>query len=324
MTTRNVNAAVDYEFLTVDVFTDEPFGGNQLAVIPSAHRLTTDAMQLIAAEFNYAETTFVLPSADPDDSCLVRIFTPRAELPFAGHPIIGTAAVISHLGKNTADQLRLEVGAGTIDVTVETDHEGRLTATMHISAALTTHRSADLMDLSRVLTLEPKHLIRTFYAGLGLTFCHVQANAPELVDSAVVNRTAWEQFAKDSPAPHLYLYATDHPAQPDTYARMFAPALGVPEDPATGSAAAALVAQLATEAREDTQLSIRQGVQIRRASTINASATWVRDRLGTISVGGYIAPVARGRLSVPAHLLDPPTPGPDKPGKRGSVRRPTP
>ena len=97
-----------YEFTTVDVFTDRPFGGNPLAVVTNAEGLSTEQMQSIAAEFNLAETTFVLPPQDPAHTAQVRIFTPKAEMPFAGHPNVGTAFVLARMGRVTGDSLVFE------------------------------------------------------------------------------------------------------------------------------------------------------------------------------------------------------------------------
>jgi len=102
------------QFVTVDVFTDRKFGGNPLAVFPDAQGLSTEQMQSIAAEFNYAETTFVLPPSDPKHTAHVRIFTPKAEMPFAGHPNVGTAFVLARLGKAKGERLVFEEKAGLV------------------------------------------------------------------------------------------------------------------------------------------------------------------------------------------------------------------
>jgi trans-2,3-dihydro-3-hydroxyanthranilate isomerase len=291
---------VSLDFTIVDVFSDRPFGGNQLAVFPSAEGISDATMQQLAREFNFAETTFVLPPLDPAHTCRVRIFTPRAELPFAGHPTVGTAAVLASLdGGRAGAERRFVLEEGIGPVTVVTD--GR-TARFHLwspdreSAA----ESPPAAAVPRALSLPETAVTRSWYAGLGIRFCFVQLADAGLVDRATLDKTAWAAGVADGWSPHLYLFAGECRDGARLYARMFAPALGVDEDPATGSAAAALVASLAAGAPlADGGYSIRidQGVSMGRPSVIEATARKEHGRLAEVSVGGHAAIIGRGVMT---------------------------
>ena len=292
------------DFTIVDVFSDRAFGGNQLAVFPSAEGISDATMQQLAREFNFAETTFVLPPLDPAHTCRVRIFTPRAELPFAGHPTVGTAAVLASLdGGRAGAERRFVLEEGIGPVTVVTD--GR-TARFHLwspdreSAA----ESPPAAAVARALSLPETAVTRSWYAGLGIRFCFVQLADAGLVDRATLDKTAWAAGVADGWSPHLYLFAGECRDGARLYARMFAPALGVDEDPATGSAAAALVASLAADAPlADGGYSIRidQGVGMGRPSLIEATARKEHGRLAEVTVGGHATIVGRGVMTLGAN-----------------------
>ena len=183
-----------YTFHIVDVFSATPFGGNQLAVLPGAAGISTAGMQKIAREFNFGETTFVLPKYDPANTCRVRIFTPRAELDFAGHPTVGTAcALVMKQNESLSAPIRLileeNVGPVTVDVA---RRNGEFHGTLTLSAKIEAPTDAPSpTDLAAVLSIEPAEVRQVFFAGVGLRFCFAQLSSNEVVDRAVINRAAW-------------------------------------------------------------------------------------------------------------------------------------
>lgn len=301
-----------YAFSILDVFSTRPFGGNQLAVLPDARGLTGVAMQQIAREFNFAETTFVLPPTHPQHTRQVRIFTPRAEMPFAGHPTVGTACELVR-GRHLADppsrstELILEEGVGPISVVVtqdETALEAEFTFTTHLDQP--TDAPSPTM-LAEVLSLASGEVIASWFAGIGVNFTLVELDNPAAVDAAVLDQQAWTRHLSDTWAPQVFLFARTHSDPVEVYARMFAPALGVPEDPATGSACGTLAAVLAQQTASDEPLELRvtQGVALGRPSEIRARAIAQPAGQTTVSVGGACAHAGYGHLDVPADTLLP-------------------
>jgi trans-2,3-dihydro-3-hydroxyanthranilate isomerase len=288
------------DFTIVDVFSERAFGGNQLAVFPHADGISDATMQQLAREFNFAETTFVLPALDPAHTCRVRIFTPRAELPFAGHPTVGTAVVLARQDDDrpgTERRLVLEEGIGP--VTVATDGQ---TARFHLESPEpeTAPDPPSAAAIARALSLPETAVLRSWYAGLGVRFCFVHLADAAAVDGAALDKTAWKAEVADGWSPNLYLFAGECRDGASLYARMFAPALGVDEDPATGSAAAALVASLAGDpplADGSYQLRIDQGVSMGRPSLIEATALTKQGRLAEVSVGGHATIVGHGVIT---------------------------
>jgi trans-2,3-dihydro-3-hydroxyanthranilate isomerase len=299
---------VRYKFVIVDVFSRSPFGGNQLAVVTDARGLSTGGMQKIAREFNFAESTFVLPAEDPANSHRVRIFTPRAELPFAGHPTVGTAcAIVMQRNVGAEDRrLVLEEKVGPVIVDVE-KRDGAWRGMMTLKGKI--ERNGDtpaLGDLAAVLSLEPRDVDFITFASAGLPFCLVHLTSREAVDRAVVDKSAWTRHLAQAWSSNVFFFAGEVRCGGELYARMSAPALGVEEDPATGSAAAALVGALAASdefAGEEYRLSILQGVAMGRRSEIEARACKSGGVVTSISVGGATSFVAQGELEVPSEYL---------------------
>jgi trans-2,3-dihydro-3-hydroxyanthranilate isomerase len=291
------------DFTIVDVFSDRAFGGNQLAVFPSADGISDATMQQLAREFNFAETTFVLPPLDPAHTCRVRIFTPRAELPFAGHPTVGTAVVLASLdGGRAGAERRFVLEEGIGPVTVVTDGRG---ARFHLWSpdCETAGESPPAAAVARALSLPETAVLRCWYAGLGVRFCFAQLADAGLVDRATLDKTAWQDVIADGWSPHLHVFAGECRDGARLYARMFAPALGVDEDPATGSAAAALVASLADDlplADGSYNLQMEQGVGMGRPSLIEATARKEDGRLAEVSVGGHATIMGRGVMTLGA------------------------
>ena len=284
----------DHDFVTLDVFTTTRFGGNPLAVLPDARGLSAAQMQAVAREFNYSETTFVLPPADPAHDAQVRIFTPRYELPFAGHPNVGTGYVLAAMrGK---DRLVFEEAAGL--VTVETD--GGLT------------RIAAPQPFSAGQEIDPALVAAS--VGLGPEEVDVSAHPPLVgscgtpfvlarVSDAALTRAAYDTAAFQAADARaglngrfaLLVYA---PNGQQVRARMFAPLGGTTEDPATGSAAVALAGlTLSLSGEDQAEWTVVQGVEMGRPSELHTRA-W-RGNAGIMtSVAGACVSVMRGTITV--------------------------
>jgi trans-2,3-dihydro-3-hydroxyanthranilate isomerase len=300
-----------YAFHIVDVFSSAPFGGNQLAVLPDAAGISKEGMQKIAREFNFGETTFVLPKIDPANTCQVRIFTPRAELNFAGHPTVGTAcALVMKQHERLSDPIRLileeNVGPVTVDV-AQRNGEFHGTLTLMLSGKIEAPTDAPSpTDLAAVLAIKPAEVSQVFFAGVGVPFCFAQLSSNEVVDRAAINRAAWSATLARAWGPHIFFFAGDLRDGGKLYARMCAPALGVEEDPATGSACAALVGAMASKpefAGMAYRLSIQQGVSMGRRSEIEAEARKSESVVTSVSVGGATAYIASGEIEVPPSAL---------------------
>jgi trans-2,3-dihydro-3-hydroxyanthranilate isomerase len=298
-----------YPFHIVDVFSATPFGGNQLAVLPDAAGISTEGMQKIAHEFNFGETTFVLPKNDSANTYRVRIFTPRAELDFAGHPTIGTAcALVMKQRDQTADPIRLtleeNIGPVTVDVA---QRNGGLHGTLTLSGKIEKPtRAPSPTDLAAVLSIDPADVSQVFFAGVGVPFCFVQLNSNEAVDRAAINRAAWTATLSRAWSPHIFFFTGNLRDGGELFARMCAPALGVEEDPATGSACAALVGAMASKhdfGGTVYRLSIQQGVSMGRRSKIEAEAHTSDGVVTSVSVSGATAYIASGEIEVPPSAL---------------------
>jgi trans-2,3-dihydro-3-hydroxyanthranilate isomerase len=289
-----------HRFIIADVFTEQPFSGNQLAVFPDAQGLSQRAMQAIAREFNFAETTFVLPASDARHACRVRIFTPKTELPFAGHPTVGTAAVLAQLGKvDVSSTVILEEGIGPVPVEIArrgAHIHAQFTIEKPVEApALRAERSA----VASAISLPEADVRETWFAGSGVPFCFARLADNAAVDRAQLDRAAWTRHFRNAWSPHLYFFAGDR----ELYVRMFAPALGIEEDPATGSGAVALAGVLAARLPETDGVftwRIDQGVALGRPSKLEALAEKNAGRVVRVKVGGSTIISAEGTMSVPA------------------------
>jgi len=298
-----------YAFQIVDVFSSTPFGGNQLAVLPDAVGISTEGMQKIAREFNFGETTFILPKNDPANTCRVRIFTPRVELDFAGHPSVGTAcALVMKQGVRPGDPIRLilEENVGPVIVDVA-QRNGGFHGTLTLSGKIEAPTGAPSpTDLAAVLSIEPAEVSQVFFAGVGVPFCFAQLSSNEVVDRATMNRAAWAATLSRAWSPHLFFFAGDLRDGGKLYARMWAPALGIEEDSATGAACAGLVGAMASKPDSGGmvyRLSIQQGVLMGRRSEIEAEARKSRNVVTSVSVGGATAYIASGEIEVPSSAL---------------------
>jgi len=277
-----------------DVFTDTAYGGNQLAVFPEAGGLDTRQMQAIAREMNFSETTFVTPGSAANHFAL-RIFTPFAELPFAGHPTVGTAVVLRHLGRTgDASEIVLEEGVGPVRVDI-TDGA----AIFHMPGAAETRAHAVTpAAFAEAIGLQRDALAGTpWQAGYGVPYTLIPLNMREDVAQSMLLPDRWDKTAHGLWASRaVYVHAiTGREADVlHVHARMFAPKLGVMEDSATGSAAAALAGSIDTTA---TRIIITQGVEMGRPSRIEAGITREGGKVTAISIGGSAVVVGEGKLT---------------------------
>jgi len=296
-------------FVTVDVFTDRKFGGNQLAVIPDGRDLTSAQMQAIAGEFNIAETTFVLPPQDRAHTAQVRIFTPRAELPFAGHPNIGTAYVLAkeseRVGGTVNDPIIFEEKAGLVRLDLLKEGASVVGARLAPPQPLSCGDDVDAEIIAAACSLAvddietTNHPPRIASCGVPFTFAELKTRAAL---AAAQPRT--EVFTKHLPAEQItgvLLYVYDRRDGFDLQVRMFAPLYGIPEDPATGSgnvALAGLLASLRPEPELKLALRIAQGVDLGRPSLLEASAEKRGGKIVGMAIGGHCVPMMRGVLEV--------------------------
>jgi trans-2,3-dihydro-3-hydroxyanthranilate isomerase len=295
-----------YDFVIADIFTDQAFGGNQLAVITDARGLSGEQMQRLAREFNFSESTFVLPPSREGADFSLRIFTPHAELKFAGHPTVGTAAVLASQGilklAGESGKVVFEEGVGLVSVEVRAK-AGAFWSRLTLDADVEMPGGEPGRDIvAAILSVPGDAVLGRWYCGIASPFCFVRLVSEDMVDRAVLDRAAWSAHLENAWAPQIFFFAGD-PDEGRLYARMFAPGFGIDEDAATGSASAILagcVAMLRPEADGEVSLSITQGVRMGRPSRLEASAVKAGGRVRSVSVGGGSVVVATGRLTVPS------------------------
>lgn len=297
-------------FSTVDVFTDRRFGGNPLAVVTDGRGLSTEQMQAIAAEFNLAETTFVLPPEDARHTAEVRIFTPKAEVPFAGHPNVGTAFVLARAGEShgrtiSGNRLVFEEKAGLVNI--ELTREDGLVVAARLAAPVPLDVGEEIAGdlVARACSLKPAD-IRLDTHRPCIASCGIPLVFAELVSRNALGAAAphSDVFLRELPRDravgiHLYVPAAEHDV--DIQTRMFAPLMGVPEDPATGGANVALIGLLAHHRPEaDLTLSktIGQGFDMGRPSILEAAAEKKAGKVVATYIGGRCVPMMSGTIEV--------------------------
>ena len=296
MTTRS------FPYVTLDVFTDTRFGGNPLAVFTAAEGLSDAEMQALAAEMNYSETTFVLPPSDQANTARVRIFHRTAEMPFAGHPNVGTGYVLAGL-RPAGDVLRFEEIAGLVEIRVERDAEGRPTGAeidapqpLQILGTLPVDAIAPCIGLTPADLVTTTHIPTRASVGVDFTLVEVAADALSraLPDIAIYRRVAEEHLGAGDRL-SVFLYARDGSR---IRARMFSPLSGTWEDPATGSANATLAALLLSIlGGDEARFEVTQGVEMGRPSDLRLRA-WRTAEGIRASVGGSCVPVLRGEATL--------------------------
>ena len=317
---------MELSFHTLDVFTDRTFGGNPLAVFAVQTVPPPELMQQIAREMSLSETVFVTPPETPDGTARVRIFTPAKELPFAGHPTVGTAIHLASPGTDTAGlrmpplpgdgevTIVLEENVGPVPVVVKIEG-GTPVFARFTTAVLPEHRPSPHPDheVAAMVGLDIEDIGGTDAAGTELRPEMVSCGVPNLVipvrtiesvRACTLDTARWQRLLADAWADHVYVVCMDGEGEGvDVRVRMFAPGSGVPEDPATGSAAAALGGYLSkVHGGKEASLAwtVEQGIEMGRPSLIHVEAERTAGRTSAVRVGGGAVPVSRGVMRVPA------------------------
>ena len=302
---------MELPYYILDVFTETRFAGNQLAVVRDCERLSGEQMQAIAREFNFSETIYILPPRDPVNSARLRIFTPAAEVPFAGHPTIGGAVLIAQM--DAADmlgqqelQIALELGVGLVPCGVRKPKGRAVRAVFEAPQLPQKIAEVDAAEAARALGLAGTDIGFGAHApsvySAGLPFVFVPLASQEAIGRAKPKMEAWDGLVAPQQCIGAFVYC-EH-AGSDTahvHARMFAPGYGVPEDPATGSAAAAFAGvclEFERPGEGEHQIIIEQGVEMGRRSEIALTMTVRNGALAGVSVGGAAVIVASGMLTV--------------------------
>ncbi|MGC5287351.1 PhzF family phenazine biosynthesis protein [Micromonospora sp. DT231] len=277
----------------VDVFTDRPFAGNPLAVVFGAEALATEQMQALALEFNLSETVFVLPPTQVGATYRARIFTPVEELPFAGHPSVGAAVTASRRGMFGVGQVTQECHAGVLPIEVTATGATLTGGSPTLGPELDPEPLLEIAGLTADDHVGPAPRV----AGCGLEFPYLPVR-PESVARARVDATAAQRYGVS----HVSVFSWDAAAQ-TAHARVFVPGMGVPEDPATGSAALGLgvwlVASGLLPGVGRSEYAVRQGVEMHRPSALACTVTAANGVAVGATVAGQVMPVARGEIAVP-------------------------
>ena len=294
-------AVLQYEIW--DVFTDTIFSGNQLAVIMDANNLTTEQMQAITREFNYAESTFVMTPEEAAHTARVRIFTPGYEMPFAGHPTVGTALAIAR-AKGLDHSVTLELNAGIFPVDVRLSKGSYWAQFKNPNLPVERQNAPCAAAIEAALTLPigsvdtGAHKVRR--VGAGVDFIYARARL-DVVRAATLHHTNFEVLAIEGVVGVLLYAEGGNAPDADYHVRMFAPGADVDEDAATGSAAAGLPGQIAASSSLGTgshEWVIEQGVEMGRPSRIEVIVETNNDHVTDVQIGGHAVPVMRGEITV--------------------------
>jgi trans-2,3-dihydro-3-hydroxyanthranilate isomerase len=297
-------------FQTVDVFTDRQFGGNPVAVIPDARGLSDGQMQAIANEFNLAETTFVLPPDDPANTARVRIFTPRAEMPFAGHPNVGTAFVLAHQdavcgASFDPRNMVFEEIAGLVRMTIDSAGGHVTGASLAAPLQFRVIRDFDVEIVARACSLDTADIEarrhRPCLASCGAPFVLAEVRDRDALRRAQPRMDVFASHLPRDEVTGIHLYVEHAEDGADFQSRMFAPLHGVFEDPATGSANVALIGLLADLRRETSlrlEAAIGQGVDMGRPSLLRARAEKADGIVTGTFIGGGCKPVMSGSIDL--------------------------
>ncbi|MBU45025.1 MAG: hypothetical protein CMN76_17570 [Spirochaetaceae bacterium] len=287
-----------YRYEVLDVFTEERFSGNPLAVFPEADRIPASLFQSIAREMNLSETIFILPPSNDACDYRFRIFTPARELDFAGHPVIGAACALAAKAETSALNLRAELNAGKVEVTVTGQgdlYHARLQAP---STPVPGPPPPPAPDLARILGIETGIVSHPAAYSCGNPFLFVELDSRQTLSSIRLNLAEFEGLLLDYWAPEIMAFVVE---KNQVHARMFAPRLGIPEDPATGSAVAALAGYLKdvklespTSATATHSFIVFQGYDMGRPSRIDLEFRSKSDVVDAVFIGGCSVPVAHG------------------------------
>ena len=316
---------MELPFHTLDVFTDRTFGGNPLGVFTDATHLPTDLMQRIALEMHLSETVFLGPPESVEGTARVRIFTPGREVPFAGHPTVGSAIFLAahgHAGALSADgevTVVLDENVGPVPVVVR--HENGVPVFARFTTALlpehrpAPHSAADLaamvgLSVEDVCDGEPScgrggpKGLSPEMVSCGLPYYCIPVKSVDAVRRSALDMTLWRNMGVATGcADHVYVLCMDGEGDAvDVHVRMYAPGSGVPEDPATGSAAAALGGYLAAaDGRPEGSLAwtVEQGIEMGRPSLLYVEADRAGGATTAVRVGGSAVFVSQGTMVVP-------------------------
>jgi trans-2,3-dihydro-3-hydroxyanthranilate isomerase len=296
-----------YRYYICDVFTETRFGGNQLAVLPKADGLSDHQMQQITREFNFSESAFVFP-AKAGNTRHVRIFTPGGEIPFAGHPNVGTAFVLATAGElgeiNSSLTVTFEEEAGLVPVTIDCEKGAVVRCEVTAPQSFSLGKTVAIQLVASAISLSPHDILTDTHqpqvCSVGLPFVITELKDRTALERARINMSGFDALAEveSKPSMHLYVRLSDGF---DIRARMFAPLSGVPEDPATGSASCALAGLLAHYKEEpggSFSWRIAQGVEMGRPSTLIARAKKADGAVQATWVGGSCVMVSEGFIQV--------------------------
>lgn len=299
-----------YEFSTYDVFTEQPFGGNPLGIFPDAAHLPTEVMQRVAREMNLSETVFLGPP-EGGGTARVRIFTPGVEVPFAGHPTVGAAIFLANrldlAPQDGTITLVLEENVGPVPVDVRFRY-GVPVFARFTTAVLPEHRTLEIprAELAAMVGLSPADLdpdLPPEAVSCGLWYTIIGVESIDAVRRARLDAALWGRLLSETPYHHVYVLCRGGEGEGvDVRVRMFAPGSGVPEDPATGSAAAALAGYLANlDGPREGSLTwkIEQGLEMDRPSILFAYADRSGGETTAVRVGGSAVPMSHGTMRVP-------------------------
>jgi trans-2,3-dihydro-3-hydroxyanthranilate isomerase len=299
--------ARSYRYLHYDVFTDRLFGGNQLAVFLEGRGLSTETMQAIAKEMNFSETTFVLPAEQADTDVRMRIFTPGEELPAAGHPTIGSTFALARSGVIAPGRDRFVFGLGIGPVPVALTWKGDDLSFAWMTQKIPTFSEpvADNAAAAAALSLSPAAISSTPVqeVSCGVPFLFVALTSRSDVDSAALNTAALDALLRPSKSHGVFLFSAEPASDGATvYSRMFAPGLGVAEDPATGIASGPLGCYLVRHkivpAEKAAAMLSLQGVKMGRPSHVHISIGMQNGDINNVRVGGEAVLAGEGTLYV--------------------------
>ena len=294
------------KYFTVDVFTSQRFGGNQLAVVPDASEVPEDLLQKIAREFNFSETTFVYPPDNPSNDCKVRIFTPGLEVPMAGHPTIGTVYILLSqnliLPKNQGIFM-IEEKVGDIRVDFIKDKAGYHSITMSQPMPQFGPVEKDYKLVAGILTIDPDEIDRRYpiqSVSCGNNFLFIPLKNLTVIHKASIRNELLKAARMQLDSTELFIFTAETVFQAsDFHCRMFAPLFGVPEDPATGSAAGPFGCYLVRNGMSDgTQIIIEQGFEISRPSILKVHIEGKKEDITGVKVSGDVVLVSEGKLYI--------------------------
>jgi trans-2,3-dihydro-3-hydroxyanthranilate isomerase len=299
-------------YCLVDVFTNQPFGGNQLAVFPDARGLTPEIMQALAKELNLSESAFVLPAQDAASDYRVRFFTPAVELPMAGHPTVGTAFVLANQGMiqlvEPETTITFEEGVGVVPVTLSVQEGQVHLIQMRQPLPAFGPVFTDPEAIANMLSIDPALLDTALpleVVSCGVPFLFVPIKSLEAIRAIRFRLDIWERVLRDFAAPHVFVF-TQEVIHPDStvHSRMFAPAMGIAEDPATGAASGPLGCYLVRHglvqpARTgSSQMVSEQGFELGRPSLVQVKIEVDGQHITNVSIGGQCYFMGKGWITL--------------------------